>query len=78
METSKLTIDLPKIDADFLNQYAESHGSSVSQLIKKYVKLLQNESQEKIHPDIQKITGILPHDIDVQHEYHRHLLEKHQ
>jgi hypothetical protein len=35
-------------------------------------------SKQSIHPDLSIITGILPVNLDVQAEYHQHLLKKHQ
>ena len=78
METSILEVELPKSDIEFLEQYAQHQGNSISSIINQYVKQLQNYNTETIHPDIKKITGIVPPNIDAKALYKQHLLEKHQ
>ncbi len=78
MSTAELIIHLPVSDIEFLKQYAKSHGSTVSELIEQYIQSLQASQQAPLHPDIQKITGILPSDIDAQAVYYQHVLKKHQ
>jgi len=78
MRTAKLTVRLPVSAIEFIKWYAESHGLSVSELIDRYIDCLQaSQRNAPLHPEIQKITGIIPHDIDAKTIFYEHLLEKH-
>jgi len=75
MNTAELTIQLPEKEIRFLEKYAEYQGISISELINRYVKGLQVSQKFRIHPDILKITGIIPQQIDVETEFLKHSIE---
>lgn len=77
METAKLTLRLPKADVEFAKQYAKLHGITVTELIDRYFRQLQTLTEPGIHPEVEKITGILPPEINVQAEYGDYLERKH-
>jgi hypothetical protein len=66
MKTDALTIQLPTDEISFLRQYAERHKITISELIDRYARFLQGSHKYDLHPDIQKITGIIPKDIDAE------------
>jgi Family of unknown function (DUF6364) len=76
-ETFKLTIRLPKDDVEYAKQYAREHRITVTELIDRYLKSLQTRSG-KIHPEIARISGLVPSEVDAREEYRAHILEKHR
>lgn len=77
METAKLTVRLPKKDLEFAKKYAQEHRITVTELIDRYLRRLQGEQPAAIHPDVEKISGLVPTDVDAKALYRRHLMEKH-
>lgn len=81
METQKLTVRLPQDDLNFIKQFALEHNLTVTELIRRHFSQLRQQKAKNVSPKLQQITGILPHELDkanLKHEYHEHLLEKHQ
>ena len=78
MKTAELTIHLPAEEASFLESYAREHQTTVAELIASYAKRLERATNSTLHPDIVKLTGLVPADRDAREEYRRHILEKHQ
>lgn len=77
METAKLTVRLPKSDLDFAKQYAQAHRITVTELIDRYLRSLRGGSGSAIHPEVEKISGLIPPEVDARAEYHEHVLRKH-
>ncbi len=78
MTTRTLRIQIPEEDAEFVESYAKKHGKSVDEMLDQFIKELQQQESRHLHPEVQKITGILPEDVDVREEYYRHIRGKHQ
>jgi hypothetical protein len=78
MTTSRLTVSLPKSEIEFLKKYAKMNKISVSNLIDRWIKILKAKSKTAIHPDIEKFTGIIPADIDVDQAITEYIMEKHR
>ncbi len=78
MTTAPLTVNLPKNEIDFLKNYAQKHNLSISQLIDRWVKSLKEKPNIPIHPDIEKLTGIIPSDLDYRAVYYDGMMEKHK
>lgn len=77
MNTDSITVDLPVNEIEFIKKYAERHKVTISELIDRYVKHLQFFKKNEIHPDLARISGILPDKIDVMNDYCQYLMEKH-
>ncbi len=75
METVKLTIRLSKDDLDFAKQYAQAHRITVPQLIERYLRSLKGEAGV-IHPEVEKISGLIAATVDANADYRAHALEK--
>lgn len=76
---AKLTVRLPREDLDFVKRYAKEHGVTVTDILNRYLSRLREGTERRaIHPDIERISGLVPSDVDVQALYHEHLLEKHR
>jgi uncharacterized protein DUF6364 len=77
MDTAKLTVRLPKNDLEFAKQYAQAHRITVTELIDRYLRSLQ-AGVGAIHPEVERISGLIPADVDARAEYREHLLEKYR
>lgn len=78
METVKLTVRLPKKDLDFAKRYAQEHRITVTELIDRYLQRLQAGQVMAIHPEVERISGLIPSEIDAEALYHEHLMSKHR
>lgn len=78
METAKLTVRLPKRDLEFAKQYAQEHRITVTELIDRYLQRLQAGRTFPIHPEVERISGLVPPEIDAEAIYREHLLSKHR
>lgn len=78
METNKLTVRLPADDIRFVKEFAKRHGLTVTEVIHRYFTRLQASHQCPIHPEIAKLAGTIPSNIDAKAEYHQHLDDKHR
>ena len=78
METAKLTVRLPKEDVEFAKRYARAHQITVTELIDRHFRHLRSETENEIHPEVEKISGLIPPQVDAEAEYHDHLLKKHR
>jgi Family of unknown function (DUF6364) len=78
MPTTELTLNLPEEEVEFLKDYAEQHGVTVTDLVARYVKLLQKVPVRPPHPANLQFTGVVPEDVDVRELYLQHMLEKHR
>jgi len=61
-----------------METYAKKHGKSVAELLDNYIRHLQRRESQTLHPEVTKMTGILPEIIDVEPQYHQHMVDKHQ
>jgi hypothetical protein len=77
METVKLTVRLPKNDLDFAKQYAQAHRITVTELIDRYLKSLRGGTGT-IHPEVEKISGLIPATVDGAADYRHHVVEKYR
>ncbi|HVT15130.1 MAG TPA: DUF6364 family protein [Thermoanaerobaculia bacterium] len=77
MDTAKLTVRLPKRDLEFAKQYAQAHRITVTELIDRYLRSLQT-GIGPIHPEVEKISGLIPTNVDARAEYRKHVQRKHR
>ena len=77
MDTAKLTVRLPKEDLEFAKRYAKEHRMTVTELIDRYLRGLQSQAGTQIHPEVERISGLVPPDFDALSLYQEHLLRKH-
>lgn len=78
METTSVTIELPKAEAMFLKEYTVRHKITISQLIDYLIEQLQQAEEYVLHPEIHEILGIIPDDLDAKEVYYQHIQEKHR
>jgi hypothetical protein len=77
METVKLTVRLPKGDLEFAKRYAQAHRITVTELLDRYLRSLQ-AGTGSIHSEVERISGVIPPDVDARDEHREHLLRKHR
>jgi uncharacterized protein DUF6364 len=78
METAKLTVRLPKKDLEFAKKYAQEHRITVTELIDRYLRRLQTEHPAGIHPEVEKISGLVPPDVDAEAMYREDLIKRYR
>ncbi|HEX4964807.1 MAG TPA: DUF6364 family protein [Thermoanaerobaculia bacterium] len=78
MEIAKLTIRLPKTDLDFAKAYAQAHRITVTELVDRYLRSLRGRTGGAIHPEVERIAGLVPPEVDARAEYREHALGKHR
>lgn len=77
--TAKLTIRLPQEDLDFVRRYAREHGVTITSIVNRYLTRLREGTDAKtIHPDVEKISGLVPSGVDAREAYRERLEEKHR
>lgn len=78
IETTKLTIRLPKQHVAFAKAYASAHGVSVTEFIDRYLRRMQALEQYQPGSEVEAISGLIPADVDAEAVYLEHLAEKHE
>ena len=77
METVKLTVRLPKGDLEFAKRYARAHRITVTELLDRYLRSLQ-AGTGAIHQEVERISGLVPGDVQARAEYREHVVRKHR
>ncbi len=75
-DTTKLTIRLPTWQVEFVKRFAKNHGVTVTEVVSRYFEKLQSDTEDELHPDVQKMVGILPPDVDIEATRWEHYKEK--
>jgi len=76
---SKLTVRLPDENLDFLKRYSAEHGLTQTDVLDRFLTRLRQVSETRtIHPEVAKISGLIPADVDARVLYYEHLMEKHR
>ena len=78
METTKLTLRLPKVDVEHAKAYAKDHGITVTELIDRYFRRLERPSGRGVHPEVALFAGLVPSGVDARALYAEHLLDEHR
>lgn len=75
----KLTVRLPEENLDHLKRYAAEHGLTVTEVLDRFLtRLREGGGDREIHPEVERLAGLVPADADARALYHQHLLEKHR
>ena len=76
---TKLTVRLPDENLDYLKRYAADRGLTVTEVLDRFLTRLREGAEERpVHPEVEKISGLVPPDVDARALYREHLLEKHR
>lgn len=77
MGTVKLTVRLPKRELDLAKEYAKAHRLTVTELIERFFRSLRGGSSA-IHPEVERISGLIPPQIGAKAELSEHAERKHR
>lgn len=79
---TKLTLRLDKDVIEQAKEYAREHGTSLSNMIERYLKLVSATEtyEEEISPLVKSLTGVIPpmSDEEFRESYIEYLTEKHK
>jgi hypothetical protein len=50
----------------------------MTELIDRYLRRLQESTDKLIHPEVERISGLVPEDVDAEELYRAHLAAKHR
>ncbi|MCK4762575.1 MAG: hypothetical protein KAW12_10300 [Candidatus Aminicenantes bacterium] len=78
MPTTRFTINLPETEVDFLKKYAKKNRTTVAELVNRWIKGLKPKPKPAIHPEIERFTGIIPPDADVDKAISDYVMGKHR
>ena len=78
MDTTKLTVRLPREELEFVKRYARDHRTTVTALIDRYFTRLRVAASGPLHPDVKRFTGLVPNDADARTLQREHLESKHR
>ncbi|WP_103020230.1 DUF6364 family protein [Salinibacter altiplanensis] len=71
------TVQLSKEDAETLKAYAQEQGLTVDEVLQRFAASLRRTNVEDIHPEVRKITGLIPSDVDAKKAHAQHQRRKH-
>lgn len=77
MRNSNLNVPLSPREIKSLEQYAQRHKLTATELLRRYAKRLLKKERFTIDPKVKKMIGILPKSKNAREEYHEYLLRKH-
>ena len=76
---TKLTVRLPEENVEFVKRYAREHGLTVTDVLDRYLtRLRESPWPSGVHPAVERISGLIPADVDAEAAYHEHIVEKHR
>lgn len=76
---TKLTVRLPEENLDFLKRYAQENGTTVTEVLDRFLaRMREVETERAHHPKVERLSGLAPADADARHLYHERLLDKHR
>ncbi len=64
MSKSRLSVNLPESEIEFLKQYAKGKKLTVSELMDKWIKSLKAKTD--VSPEVKQSVVNIPHDVDTQ------------
>lgn len=76
---TKLTVRLPDENIHFLKRYAEEHGTTVTEVLNRFVaRMRASETEHAHHPKVERLSGLVPADADARGLYYERMLDKHR
>jgi hypothetical protein len=78
MNATEVTVQLPREEAEFLQNYAKEHATSVAEIVTRYARRLQSTMRRAPHPENVKFSGSVPPEADAREAYRKHVVDKHQ
>lgn len=78
MNSTEVTVQLPREEAEFLETYAKEHATSVGEIFTRFARRLQSTAQPAPHQENVKFSGAVPSDVDAREAYRQHVVDKHR
>jgi hypothetical protein len=76
MESTKLTIRIPRKVLERAKQYAREHQTSLTRLVSEYLQQLPVENDPLVDaPIVQRLSGLVSPDVSIE-DYQQYLEEK--
>jgi hypothetical protein len=76
MESTKLTIRIPRKVLERAKQYAREHQTSLTRLVSEYLQQLPVENDPLVDaPIVQRLSGLVSSDVSIE-DYQQYLEEK--
>ena len=76
MESTKLTIRVPRKVLERAKQYAREHQTSLTRLVSEYLQQLPVENDPLVDaPIVQRLSGLVSSDVSIE-DYQQYLEEK--
>ncbi len=76
MESTKLTIRIPRKVLERAKMYAREHQTSLTRLVSEYLQQLPVENDPLVNaPIVQRLSGLVSADVSIE-DYQRYLEEK--
>lgn len=80
-DTTKLTIRLPRWQVEFAKRFAKKNGLTVTEVISRYLDRLQEQTPDELHPEVERLIGLIPENVDIdkvlEEDRLEYLLRKH-
>ena len=76
MNSTEMTIQMPREEAEFLETYAKEHATSVAEIFARYARRLQSTTRRAPHAENVKFSGAVPADVDAREAYRKHVVDK--
>ena len=77
MARAKLTVRLPEENLAFLKEIAAANHVTVTEMIGRYLMRLRKQMESPIHPEVQRVTGLVPADVNAREVWRATLERKH-
>ena len=74
MESTKLTIRLPKDELEMVKAYAHEHDMTLTSLVRRYFSRLRTSRQQEVPGSLETIAGLVPPNVDARDEHASHVL----
>lgn len=75
MQETKLTVRVPRDLLENVKRYAALHNTTLTDLIKAYLRHIPDQSTLNDAPIVRRLSGILPPEMSIQ-DYKKHLEDK--
>jgi hypothetical protein len=78
MNTARLTVRLPPKELGFAKKYAKENGISLTALVLRYFKRLEQSETQDMPPEVESIAGIIPQNSPAKDDYMTYMEKKHR
>lgn len=69
---TRIAVDLPDSEANFVKEYASAYGLSVEELFVKYVQALQLARKYPISVKVKELIGLIPKEARPEQDWKQH------